>query len=423
MNSLSQHSTNPRSVDWIMLFPQLPGFYFRLVLLIFVVFDRALNANRVSELVIRDFGDIDTYARFQIWTTVVLSILVVISLFTRSAQLVLKTVFRTSLRWITIYLIFSIVSSTWSGSLLLTLFKSGQCFIFFVAIQFAIVGLRDIVQRIRYIAIISIFYLIISYYTYIVYTVPDSGINMGSLHFVVGTTPFVPLLYLMRIDGLQKFRSVFDKFFVPFILIETIFTVYIAVIVAEAANFIMKSRTISRFAGGVIIVALGLGALLMLPSDQNASILGVKKVADIMEGSGRFEVWRYALFDAFPQSPIIGYGFVTGDAVARDAGITVSMGQLHNSFLSALLNLGLIGFVMWIAFLLGTYRMILGHPNTEVKRLLTCAMICVFFQQISGGASLTSILHVVWICHALIFTTIAAEDVYHRFGAPDGSKV
>ncbi len=406
-----------RPMDWVLLYPRQRGFYTRLVLLFFVVFDRALNANRVSELVIRGVNDIDSYARFQIWTTITLSILVGLSFFSKSSSKVIRNLFRTFLIWIFLYLIFAIVSSEWSGSTLLTLFKSGQCFTFFLAIQFAILGLENIEQRVIYLTIVSIFYLFISYYTYIVFTVPDVGISMGSLHFVVGTTPFVPLIYMIRMVDWKKFRVNFFRIFAPFVIIETIFTIYIAIIVAEVANFVIKSRSISRFAGGTVVAALGLGFLLLLPSDQNASILGVKKVADIMEGSGRFEVWRYALFDAFPQSPIIGYGFVTGDAVARDAGITVTMGQLHNSFLSSLLNLGVLGFSLWLAFLLGSYRAILRHPQPKVRRLLTCAMICVFFQQISGGASLTSILHVVWICHAMIFTAIAAEDVANRFGS------
>jgi len=397
-----------------LLYPSLPGWGARILLAVWLVGDRAINSERISEEVIRSVVTLDDYAVFQIAMTTVIGVYVSLMLLNPKVRVVWRILIVTPFIWIVLYVALAFISSLWSSVPLVTAFKSVQCGAFLLAAIIAIVGLGRLDLRIRFIVLLAFYYLCVSYVTYAVVTVPELGFNVVTLHFIVGTVPFLGSVHLARLVESRAFTKRFMIVFLPFIVIETILTAYVALLMAELFRFFLRARRLTRYLG-LVIPALGVLILVSaLPDDPDAKLLGLKSMGEVVAGTGRFEVWNYALNIAFPQAPIFGLGFVVGDAVGRDAGINVAIGQMHNSHLSALLNLGLVGFCLWVFFMLGIYFMIAQYPRREVRIAFAGTALVYAFQQMFGGGSLSSMMHSVWVSHALFFALVAVESLEVR---------
>jgi hypothetical protein len=377
--------------------------------MLYVIGDRILNAQRVSLEEIRDLGALDDYALFQVVSTAILCVYLALVFFKPSSMRLLPLLTRTPLRWIALYICFAVISTFWSEAPLLTAFKAAQCAVFLLAVLLAMAGLGNIGERIRYLIVIALVYLVTAYIAFWLWSVPESGLNIISLHFVVGTVPFLGNLYLVRVAGLRGMAWRYWGLIIPFVLIETVFTGLMAIIAAQALFVYMKSRRLSRYLAPYALVLGGILFVLLLPENPDAMVLGIKSVREITEGTGRFEVWDYVLSRSFYESPFVGHAFVLGDAISRTEGVNVELGQLHNSHLSALLNLGVIGAALWLAFLYGSYSAIARLPDRNTRAAMAAAALICAFQQMFGGASLSSSLHVVWISHALFFSLVAIE--------------
>lgn len=405
-------NSTPMAMVWC--YPSALGWGARIGLLLYVVGDRLLNAQRVSTEEIRSLVALDDYAIFQIGSTAILGIYLLLLLLKPNFRRLLPLFTRSPLLWIALYIGFACMSTLWSQAPLLTAFKAIQCAVFLPVAVLAMGGLQNIEQRIRYLAVIALAYLATAYIAYWMWSVPEWGLNIVSLHFVVGTVPFLGNLYLVKVARLRGIARSYWGLVLPFALIETVFTSLMAIITAQALFIYMRLRHLIRYLIPYVLVLVAIFFVILLPKNPDAMVLGIKSVKEITEGTGRFEVWDYALSKSFFESPFVGRAFVLGDAIGRTEGINVALGQMHNAHLSALMNLGIIGAALWIAFLFGSYRAIARHPDRNVRAALAAAALIYAFQQMFGGASLSSSLHVVWVSHALFFSLVAIETIHRR---------
>ena len=297
---------------------------------------------------------------------------------------------------------------------LLTAFKAGQCAVFLVVSVIAISGLPDYDNRVRYIVVISLCYLLTSYFSYFTWSMAEADLNLPSLHYVAGTAPFVGTMFLVQANTLKRVGRWYWASCLPLVIIETILSIYGAIAAGLLMRMYLRTRTAMRYLIPKAAAMAVMLAFILIPEDPNAIVLGIKTVTEIMGGTGRFEVWEFALADAFWQAPLIGHGFVVGDALGRTSGVNVALGQMHNAHLSAVMNLGLLGAGLWFAFLIWSYVAIARHPVRETRIALAAAAVAYAIHQMFGGASLSSPLHPVWISHALFFSIIALEAMNFR---------
>ena len=365
------------------LYWRLPGWWQRLALLLYLLLDRILNAQRDSTAEIRDLSNLDFYAIFQIIATFLIGLsLVVVP--NKSLAVARRVLFSFPMLWLVFYYILAVASALWSDAPLLTLFKAGQCTVFLLAIAVAIDGLTVLRYRAAYLCCVSLAYLIVAYVGYFLWVVPIDGIGIDSLHMVLATAPFLPVLFLAGLTELPRFTRAYTAIILLFVVVETTLTSYMGL--CFAAGLYIYIWMPGRLKATMPVLA-GIGLLLliaMLPDDPGATLFGIKSVAAIRGGTGRFEVWNYALTEAFPQAPVLGHAFVVGDAVGRESGINAALGQLHNSHLSALLNLGLVGLCVWVAFLISSLHSLLLVPDRRQLALLCCAAFLAGMQQLAG---------------------------------------
>lgn len=405
--------------DLLLLYPRVGGWGARVLIAAWLIVDRSLGVSRISETEIRSLEALDSYAQFQIASTAVLAFYLLASLTTRQVHASAKVLFSRPLCWIVMYIALAVGSAMWSDAPALTAFKALQCAVFLPVALISMGALGTLQRRVRFLSVLGLLYLAAAYATYFAVTVPEFGFTIFTLHFVVGTVPFLGVLFLLRMAESPALSKMFAGAYLLVLVAETVLTVYVGLIATMLFRSYLRVRHLSRYLN-VMIPLIGLVIIVMvIPDDPDASLLGIKKVGEIAEGTGRFEVWRYAIEVGFPDAPVLGHGFVVGDAIGRAAGINVALGQLHNSYLSALLNLGLVGFCLWLLFIGDSYLHIARAPRHDLRIGLACAAFVYAFQQMFGGASLSSMMHSVWISHALFFSLVALQckrgaQVVHR---------
>ena len=102
--------------------------------------------------------------------------------------------------------------------------------------------------------------------------------------------------------------------------------------------------------------AIGIGVLFygiyQLFGDMIYDIVFGNKTQEMIEnGSGRKALWM-AYIQGWLESPIIGHGFIVGEKGAIAAKyIVFATNTSHNMIISVLVNTGLIGLGLWIAFM------------------------------------------------------------------------
>lgn len=375
--------------------------------------DRFLLTTRTSESEIRDVSELDQYATFQIAVTLVLAVLVF-------ARLVLRNAYRESFPQLkffkaplwpwTMFLALGASSIAWSEYPALSAFKIAQVLVFSVAIIDVMGSFSTFERAVRFLVMFALVYIGVCYYVYIDIIVPQQGVSIDTLHYVVSHAPFAWLPFLVLASGVSTWQKKgYLYIFALVFLVETVFTSFGAVMLGA----LVYAWTISSVRGkqlfiplAVLAVVLSFVFLFML---EGSALLGLKSQEELLSGTGRFEVWIFALTEVFAKQPLLGYAFPMGDLTARVVG-GFSLGQLHNAHLSALLNLGLLGFFFWVLFLVLVVRSVLDTPERKRRAGLLAALCAILVHQFFGGASLSSALHVNWIAHVIFVCVV----IFHR---------
>ena len=132
-------------------------------------------------------------------------------------------------------------------------------------------------------------------------------------------------------------------------------------------------------------LAIGMGILFYTTyqvfDDSIASIIFKNKTEEqIKNGSGREALWL-AYIKGWMESPIIGHGFIVGEkgAIASKY-IAFATNTAHNMIISVMINTGLIGLGLWIAFMWKQCRICWQYSLKKNVYALTCfpAIIAMF---------------------------------------------
>ncbi len=126
----------------------------------------------------------------------------------------------------------------------------------------------------------------------------------------------------------------------------------------------MTKLSPGRVAAGIAMLGLaGTLAVVYVPQKIVARLATTGSEVQDLSFGGRFKLWRAGL-NAFTQQPLLGYGTGTFKQT-----ITPQLGSLsqvaHNSFVSILVEEGLIGLLLYTAMLLTVFRAVLKLPLLE----------------------------------------------------------
>jgi len=123
------------------------------------------------------------------------------------------------------------------------------------------------------------------------------------------------------------------------------------------------------YAAGVLILPLVVNTLI-IKSAANGG------VGEVMSMTGRLPFWTALVTEALPKEPLLGFGFQRIYYTLNFSGVhTYTASMAHNTFLQALMNLGLIGFgiVLWQLFF--TIRAMVLTRDMQLKLISASILI------------------------------------------------
>lgn len=174
--------------------------------------------------------------------------------------------------------------------------------------------------------------------------------------------------------------------------------------------FGMSGSTFRRVAYFFVIIP-GL-AVIMRNIDLEQLIIqlgldGYFRVSEFKSGSGRVFAWRFAL-ELFSQSPLIGCGFACEEytfATKTNFQLWHSghQGGVHNSYLTYLVNTGVVGTAMFYGFLLNTARKV--RNLKFIFPFIACVLFSAMFESwMFSSLSAFHVLFVVTLVYAIVDT-------------------
>jgi exopolysaccharide production protein ExoQ len=113
------------------------------------------------------------------------------------------------------------------------------------------------------------------------------------------------------------------------------------------------------------------GAAILLPVVIDTLIIksaGNGGLDEVMSMTGRIPFWTALVTKALPREPLLGYGFQRINYTLNFSGAhTYTASMAHNTFLQALMNLGLIGFMVVLLQVFFTMRAFLLTADNKMK--------------------------------------------------------
>lgn len=151
-------------------------------------------------------------------------------------------------------------------------------------------------------------------------------------------------------------------------------------------------------------------------------------VDEVLSMTGRLPFWSALLNEAFPKEPFLGYGFMRIYYTDTFQGANTYAGHMtHNTFLQALMNLGIIGFTIAILQLFFTVRGFIHTKDLEKKLMLQGILIPVIINSFTEFGIFGETNYGILFYQLLIFSvcitktnfTTRAEKIYLKKRRPD----
>lgn len=338
---------------------------------------------------------IDASATYQIaYTFLVIFCLLIKFISSRAIQKSLHE--NRSILWILTYFILGLLSVIWSSSPELTGFRAIQSLVFLILVWVAIYELNGYQVRIKFALLFSLIYITLFH------LIPAFQIGNYIWHnsTVPGTIIGVIFLGVLVKDKLWKLVWLFC---VITGMAATSTTSFVSTIFGVIIYFVF-SRLQGKilFIVATLFIAIAFYIIQFNPFDW---VMGLKTERQIFTITGRIPVWEWVIEEKISRQPILGFGFAIGDTLGRGAP-TLAMYHMHNTFLAALANLGIVGLFL----LLMSYFVMMNdgwlHTTGNVRAMCMAAGLAMIMNSLTIP-SISSALSFPWIGHMLVFAIIS----------------
>ena len=134
--------------------------------------------------------------------------------------------------------------------------------------------------------------------------------------------------------------------------------------------FVMQTKDLR------IRIGVMLSILAAIPFVIKSVIIKQGNVDEVMNMTGRIPFWKDLLSINFPKEPLLGYGYMRIDYTDKFESINAYAGAMtHNTFLQALIGLGLVGLTIVLAQLSVTVYTIFKTTHSYKRRLAIAILI------------------------------------------------
>jgi O-antigen ligase len=195
------------------------------------------------------------------------------------------------------------------------------------------------------------------------------------------------------------------------ILLGTSSATFVSLLIGIAGSVLVLR--IKTLVPALYVISITIVLIVWTEFNGGGVLFGGKRAGSIHSASGRIPTWELILKNRVEKKPLLGYGFGQGESLSRVFDFhqdTVRMTHMHNTFMSALANLGIIGFGLFVLFLFDIFRLILKSRDHPHRPIMIGAATAIIFNSLSTP-SIASTLSLYWIGHTLFFIMIATSSV------------
>ncbi len=260
------------------------------------------------------------------------------------------------------YYIFATLSFIWAGNMGTILFKGIE-----VICSFMVICLTLYIIRSSKLALLYIIYLATASTSM---DILNKWIKYGFGFYHTNAYTMTAMIALLLICGsvrnkILDFKEVKLLFIINacMLIAGTSSASYISFIIGIIILFSTKKRKGINL-GVTLLICLILYGIYYYYQDLVFDIIFHGRSTEKIEnGSGRKAIWEAAL-KLWEQSPIIGNGFLIGERqIVHYIGLAVI--SAHNSFISVLVNTGIVGILIFILFILKWFYKVYSYLRTN----------------------------------------------------------
>jgi O-antigen ligase len=144
----------------------------------------------------------------------------------------------------------------------------------------------------------------------------------------------------------------------------------IAGIASVTLLFVLQKRVAAGF--GWLLGVLALGGIILLATPLATHFITYYEQGQLSTITGRTDLWK-AVWPEIMQHPIVGHGYLASRFMAQEMELPWTAGHMHNGFLEALYNNGLVGLTILVGIHLvivkNLWRTLKGPPNRNAHLL------------------------------------------------------
>jgi O-antigen ligase len=163
-----------------------------------------------------------------------------------------------------------------------------------------------------------------------------------------------------------------------------------------------------RAAGvGMFLIGSMFLAPALFPQKVTSVVFFGKNETNIRTATGRLPIWQWILEERVAAKPVLGFGFGDGEVQARLYNVGgFRMMHMHNGFMSALVNLGICGALLWALMWGAMSRAAWNIRQSKARIVIIGALVTLFLNSLSVE-TVTAPLTMPWIGHAMFFAMLA----------------
>lgn len=288
----------------------------------------------------------------------------------------LKDLFGGRLRWMTIYSLLSISSTLYSSYKAYTIWKSFEIIVVLSVVLIAM----DRIKRFEYFKHLLDFHyfllasLVLTVWGGVVFCREDALLTVSRIlpFQIVGVLPAIPangvgelsaILGIVCLSRALDAQRTVERYFFFWLLMLFVTTLAFAQSRTTIFAFPVASLVLLLFRKkiGLCVFLVFLSALFIFYHYSDVVvpfIMREQSEAQFLDMTGRVSMWS-DVWPSFKAAPILGHGFQSGSRFAMMQRTRVDMTTLHGTAQSILLNLGILGFSVFLCGFLAVWQKLL----------------------------------------------------------------
>ena len=317
--------------------------------------------------------------------------------------------FNSPLFFFLLYIVLCSISTFWSENPYLTFYRSIESFTFLLLI---VTVIANLFQKYNLQDIISwtIFFAFWNLTVDILYHLKLTGQLPFSIPFLPSRL-FFPLFIFIIFSFAKKTILKILTFLIIILGLSNKIFIGIALSFFSLAFGDFKNKI--KFLGFIIfsiflLFSFGVEDLLL-----NTIFYGRDSIG-LTDSSGRNHVWSY-LFKKGLESPLLGYGYVSGETLLLWMEFKRGVINAHNTILSAFLGTGLLGTLLICIFFVTTFLFLLreGFTLQKINDMVLSSLIMILIVS-NSGPSIGGRVYGAWIPSIFLITFFITLKIYHR---------